>query len=166
MKNLLYKAPFRTTLQPYKLSDNAVKLISSELFMKEPVIYYVDQRNCGLQLISCNSFLIPWLKYVPLVIGAAWIRINFCLIVPIFQWLWWRRPGWGNLFPAQDEKWSTAEAARGGVVNCSRLPYPLVIMLVSFEFPDSKWPIDAIRPQTRRRSWQHRCGSQTRLWFF
>lgn len=59
------------TLQPYKMSDNGVKLISSELFMKEPVIYYVDQRKCALQLILCNSFLIPWLKYVPLVIGAA-----------------------------------------------------------------------------------------------
>lgn len=39
--------------------------------MKEAVIYYMDQRNCGLQLILCNSSLIPWLKYVPLVIGAA-----------------------------------------------------------------------------------------------
>lgn len=151
MKNLLHKAPFRTTLHPYKMSDNGVKLISFDLFMKEPVIYYADQRNCGLQLISCNSFLIPWLKYVPLVIGAAWIRINSCLIVPIFQWLWWRRSGWGNLFPVQDERWPTVEAARGGVVNCSRLPYPLVIMPVPLEFLGSKWPIDTIRPQTRRR---------------
>lgn len=71
MKNLLHKVPFRMTLQPYKMFDNCVKLISSEFFMNEVVIYYMDQRNCGLQLILCNSSLTLWLKYVPLVIGAA-----------------------------------------------------------------------------------------------
>lgn len=71
MEKPLHKAPFTTTLQPSKMSNKGVKLISSQLFMKEAVIYYVDQRNDGLQLISCNSSLILWLKYVPLVIGAA-----------------------------------------------------------------------------------------------
>lgn len=56
-----------------------------------------------------------------------------------------------------------AKAARGRVVNCSKLPYLLVIMPVSLEFPGSKWPIDVIRPQTRRESWKHRCRTQTRL---
>lgn len=43
-----------------------------------------------------------------------------------------------------------AKAARGGVVNCSRLPYLLVIMPVSLEFPGYKWPIDTDHRQGGR----------------
>lgn len=40
-------------------------------------------------------------------------------------------------------------------------------MLVSLEFPGSKWPIDTIRPQMRRRRrWRQRCGPKTGLWVY